>query len=65
MICLRIKLKIQKHRINYAKKINIMGISIVIMKSSDLLNKTPDDIYIQMMKLKRIAKTKKCSTIMS
>lgn len=53
------------NRSGHLEKINIMGISIVIMKSSDLLNKTPDDIYIQMMKLKRIAKTKKCSTIMS
>ncbi len=53
------------NRSGHLEKINIMGISIVIMKSSDFLNKTPDDIYIQMMKLKRIAKTKKCSTIMS
>lgn len=53
------------NRSGHLEKINIMGISIVIMKSSDLLNKTSDEIYIQMMKLKRIAKTKKCSTIMS
>lgn len=53
------------NRSGHLEKINIMGISIVILKSSDFLNKTLTDIYIQMMKLKRIAKTKKCSTIMS
>lgn len=53
------------NRSGHLEKINIMGISIVILKSSDFLNKTIDDIYVQMMKLKKIAKTKKCSTIMS